>query len=263
MEDNKIFLRIAEDRFNRFLRSGIMDSCDFLTLEEQSIGDRFVKSHVSDGVYYYGGYSDAERRLIIFVPEYMGAYNEKGLCEFFQSNPEDCPIEILRLRLPKQEKTVLGHRDYLGALMGMGIKREKIGDIIVLKDGAQIIIKKEISKYLLENFTGVGRAMLTSEIEPISALDMGEIKMLEIKLNVSSPRLDNVISSVFGVSRRDAVFAISKGIVFVAGREVNKPDYQVKDGEKLVLRGKGKAIYNGVVGTSKKGKSYISVTKYV
>ena len=263
MEDSKIFLRIAEDRFDRFLSSGVLDSGDFLTLEEQSIGDHFVKSHMSDGTYYYGGYGDAERRLIVFIPEYMGVRNEDELHDFFALNPDDCPLEILRLKLPKQEKAILGHRDYLGALMAMGIKREKVGDIIVLKDGAQIIVKKEISKYLLENFTGVGRAMLTSEIEDISALDTGEIEKIELKLNVSSPRLDNVISSVFGVSRKDAVFAISKGIVFVAGREVNKPDYQVKDGEKLVLRGKGKAIYNGVVGTSKKGKSYISVTKYV
>ncbi len=263
MEDNKFFLKIAEDRFDRFIRTGLMDSCDFLTLEEQSAANRFVKSHITDGVYYYGGYADAERRMIVFAPGYMNVKNEQELIGFFSSNSDDCPVVILRLRLPKQERTTLGHRDYLGALMGLGIKREKVGDIIVLKDGAQIIVKKEISKYLLENFKSAGRAALTAEIEDISALDTGEIEKVEIKLNVSSPRLDNIISSAFGVSRKDAVFAISKGMVFVAGREVNKPDYQVKNGEKLVLRGKGKVIYNGVVGTSKKGKSYISVTKYV
>ncbi len=263
MEERNIFLKIAEDRFDRFLSFGMIDSVDFLTLEEQSTCDRFVKSHISDGVCFYGGYADAERRLIVFMPAYTGVRSEDDVNDFFSANPEESPLEILRVRIPKQEKVELGHRDYLGALMGMGIKREKVGDIIVLEDGAQIIIKKEISKYLLENFGSVGRAMLTVELENISMVDSGSIKKIDVRLNVSSPRLDNVISSVFGISRKDAVFAISKGIVFVSGREVNKPDYQIKDGEKLVLRGKGKAIYNGVVGTSKKGKSYISVTKYV
>lgn len=263
MDDSKIFLKIAQDRFERFSASGFIDSGDFLTLEEQSAGDRFVKSHMSDGVYYYGGYRDAERRLIIFIPEYLSIGSETEMYKFFESNPDDCPVEVLRLKIPKQEKAVLGHRDYLGSLMALGIKREKIGDIIVLSDGAQIIVKKEISKYLSENFTSVGRAMITAEIEGISALDAGYIEKVDIKLNVSSVRLDNVISSVFGISRKDAVLAISKGLVFVSGREANKPDYQLKDGEKLVLRGKGKAIYNGIVGTSKKGKSYISVTKYL
>ena len=150
-----------------------------------------------------------------------------------------------------------------GALMGEGIRREKIGDIIVSETGAQIIAAKEMAEYLQQNYRQVGRVSLSAKIAPISALNTAEIKTVTEKFTVSSPRLDNIVSGVFAVSRKDAVEAISRGKVFVNGAEMSKPDYNLKGGEKLVLRGKGKAIYKGECGTSRKGKVYIEVVKYI
>lgn len=263
MDENRLFLKMTEDKYDRFLSNYAIDHGDFLSLEQQSMLMPFLRSHQKDGVFLFGGYEDAERRLTLFLPDYTGVTSEEEITDYFRTVPEDCPLAVLNVKVPPQEKAKLGHRDYLGALMGEGIKREKVGDIIVKPDGAQIIVAKELAEYLKDHYRQVGRATLNTEIVSIFDLDAGEVHKEDLRFNVASPRLDNVVSAVFGLSRKNAVEAINRGLVFVNGVENGKPDYTMKDGEKLVLRGKGKAIYRGVSGTSKKGKSYIEVTKYV
>ena len=165
--------------------------------------------------------------------------------------------------IPPAEKTVPGHRDYLGALMGLGIKRTKVGDIIVGAHGAQIVVAEDMAEYLKDSLTSVGRAIVKVTVSDITGLRPMEIKKEEREYNVSSPRLDNVVSAVFSVSRKSAQEAISRGLVFIDGIQTMKPDQQLKEGQKLVLRGKGKAIYEGTFGKSRKGKDYIRVTKYI
>ncbi|MBR2748491.1 MAG: hypothetical protein IKD97_01210, partial [Firmicutes bacterium] len=129
--------------------------------------------------------------------------------------------------------------------------------------GAQIVILRELADYLKDELTSVGRAAITVEILPITRLDPGEVKKETHSYTVSSSRLDNVVSAVFGLSRKLATEAITKGLVFVDGMEVQKPDYRLAPAQKLVLRHKGKAIFVGETGTSKKGKTYIEVEKYI
>ncbi len=263
MDENKIFLKIIEDRFERFTNSCIIMSSDFLSLEQQSMLAPFLRKHKDEGVFLYGGYEEAERKKVVFMPDYTNVTSEAELEEYFKNNPEDCPIVILNVTASCGERTKLSHRDFLGALMGEGIKREKIGDIIVDEACAQILVTKEMAGYLEQNYRQVGRVSVTAKIEQIFALNTSEIKTKIEKITVASPRLDNMISSIFGFSRRDAAEAISRGKVFINGAEINKTDFVLKGGEKVVLRGKGKDIYNGVVGTSRKGKIYIEVIKYI
>ncbi|MBQ7640513.1 MAG: hypothetical protein IJS91_05950 [Bacteroidales bacterium] len=232
----------------------------------------------SQGAWLYGGYAEAERRIPLFMPDYLGVEREEDIYGYFHTNPDECPLAVLRVAVPRQERVILSHRDYLGALMGCGIKREKIGDIIVStgegpgagsggfaagEAGAQIVILRELADYLKDELTSVGRASVTVEVLPIGDLDPGEVRKEEHSYTVSSGRLDNVVSAVFGLSRKLAVEAIIKGLVFVDGAEIQKPDYRLAEGQKLVLRHKGKAIYLGETGTSRKGKVYIRVEKYV
>lgn len=263
MDENKLYLSMIEDKYDRFIRDYSIDSGDFLALEQQSLAMSFVREHKSEGVYFYGGYEEAERRFVLFLPDYTGVRNQAGIDEYFRQNPSDCPISILEVTIPPQEKVLLGHRDYLGALMGEGIKREKVGDIIVSPNGAQLIVKNELAEYLKENYRQIGRATVTTEIKPITELKLNDVHKEEMEYNVSSPRLDNVVSSVFKLSRKNASSAIERGLVFVNGLEVIKPGYSLKENDKIVLRGRGKAIYVGVTGMSKKGKSYVKVIKYV
>ena len=276
MDDSNLHLKIVEERFQRYLSAYAPDHGDFLTPEEQSALMPFFRRSRSQGAWLYGGYAEAERRIPLFMPDYTGVEREDDLFGYFHTNPEECPLAVLRVTVPRQEKVVLSHRDYLGALMGCGIKREKIGDIIVSAGGtgsgseggdepagAQIVVLRELADYLKDELTSVGRASVTVEVLPIGDLDPGEVRKEEHSYTVPSPRLDNVVSEVFGLSRKLAVEAIARGLVFVDGAEVQKPDYRLTEGQKLVLRHKGKAIYLGETGTSRKGKVYIRVEKYV
>ena len=263
MDSNNLLLKMLEERYDRFLIRNTAENGDFLTPEEQAKVLRFIRARESSGAFLFGGYPDAERKFPVFMPEYTDISSEDGLRDYFLKYPDDCPVSVLQITVPRQEKITLSHRDYLGALMGLGIRREKIGDILVTSTGAQILVMKELAGYLRDSLTSVGRASVITGLVGIDAIDTSLIKTEDLSLNVSSPRLDNVVSAVFSVSRKDACEAISRGLVFTSGYENLKPDYQMKPGEKLVLRGKGKAVYNGVTGQSRKGKSYISVTKYL
>ena len=281
MDENNLFLKNIEEKYERFLDYYTIMNSDFLTMEQQSMLSGFLRAHRNEGVSFYGGYAEAERRQVVFLPDYTGVFEKisslpagesekdrnyedcRVLTEYFEENPESCPLCLLDVVIPPAEHKTLGHRDYLGALMGEGIKREKIGDILVFEKGAQIVVAAELAGYLAENFRQVGSVSVIVKETPISALNSTEIRTFNLKFTVSSTRIDNIVSGVFGISRKDAVSAISHGKVFVSGREISKPDFTLKGGEKIVLRGKGKAIYNGVTGTSKKGKVYIDVEKYI
>jgi len=263
MDENKLFIKIIEEKFQRFRDYCVMDSSDFLALEQQSLLAGFMRTARREGAFFYGGYSEAERRMVVFMPDYTGVTSEEELETWMEANPDDCPLVVLDIRVPAAERGKLTHRDYLGALMGEGIRREKVGDIIGSEGGAPIVVAKEMAEYLAQNYRQVGRVSLSTKTVSISALNTGEIRTVTEKFTVSSPRLDNIVSGVFGISRKDAVEAISRGKVFVGGAEMSKPDYNLKGGEKVVLRGKGKVIYKGECGTSRKGKVYIEVVRYI
>lgn len=281
MDENNLFLKTIHEKYERFLDYYMPMHSDFLSIEQQSMLSGFLRTHMKDGVYLFGGYGDAERQQVVFLPDYSGVpekvnalpqfSNEKEkssaiaqiLLEYFSENSDDCPICLLNVSIPPAEHRKLGHRDYLGALTGEGIRREKIGDIIVGEKGAQIIVAAELGDYLADNFCHAGAVCIT--VKKMSVFDLKCLKseMKSLKFTVSSPRLDNIISGIFDISRKEAVEAINRGKVFINGRETTKPDFTLKGGEKVVLRGKGKAVYNGIRGESKKGKLYVNVDKYV
>ena len=263
MDENKLFLKIIEERYERFQDYYTPMNSDFLAMEQQSMLAGFMKAHRAEGVFLFGGYEDAERKQVLFMPDYTGVDDEKSAFEYFRGNPDECPMVLLDVKIPAAEKGKLTHRDYLGALMGEGIRREKIGDIIVNDNGAQIVAAKELADYLVQNFRQAGRVSLTAKILPILELNQLEIRTKNEKFTISSPIIDNIVSAVFGVSRKDAQEAVSRGKVFVDGVEMTKPDFFLKSGEKVVLRGRGKAVYAGERGTTRKGKVVIEAEIYI
>lgn len=260
--ENKLLLNIIEDRYRKFQKDYAITATDFLDLAQQSAAAGFLKSRGGEGVFLYGGYDGAERKKIVFVPDYIGAADEEALSEVFNSSPELCPLVVLNVKLLAKGKT-LRHSDYLGSLLSLGIKREKTGDILVFDDGAQIVVAEEIAGYLADNYTQAGRTPISVKVWGIDKLKTAEIKVERMKLPLASPRLDNVVSAVFGVSRKSAVEAIGGGLVFVNSIENRKPDFTLKGGEKVVLRGKGKAIFRGTCGYSRKGKVYVEFDRYI
>jgi len=268
MDENKLLLAGLEDKYDRFMQYNFMVTSDFLNLQQQSLASGLVRSWQAAGVkaFFCGGYEDAERRMLVFVPDYLEIDDEAGLIDYFCREPEDCPMVLLDMAYQAKSSAggkVLTHRDYLGSLLGEGIRREKLGDILVREGGAQAVVTREMGDYLQAHYGKAGRVSLNVQVLPIDRIDTGTVRRENVRFTVSSPRLDSIVSGVFRISRGDAQEAISRGMVFVNEAEVTKPDRQLTGGEKLVLRGKGKAIYRGEEGTSKKGKIYVMLEKFL
>jgi RNA-binding protein YlmH len=147
--------------------------------------------------------------------------------------------------------------------MGLGIKREMIGDILVRENGADIVIISEMGEYLLYNYEKAGRTSLKAEVVSIGEIIIPENRFEEKRDTVASLRLDNLVASAFSLSRGKAADAITGGIVFVNGLQSDKPDRQIKEGDKLVLRGKGKVLLKAVGGVTRKDRISIVLHKYI
>lgn len=222
----------------------------FLSPREQEMS-RYLFGE-PEGLVTFGGYENAERRMLIYLPEYLDTESLYGVdspivClhgEFYQN---DCP----------------SHRDFLGALMGCGIARESVGDICVGKGFCDFFVTEEISRYLLDNFTEAGRTKLTLTQIPLRDAQIPEPEVKEIRDTMASLRLDSVISSGFRIGRSLASQYVSAGKVSIDGLPCEKPDKQVSEGMAISVRGLGKIRLYSVGGETKKGRISVVIHRYV
>ncbi len=256
IKEDKILFAHIEDLYDKCVNGYTAGHSGFLDLRQQSlINDRYKYDNL---ICFYGGYEDAERRICIFLPEWIS----QNATEYFSDNEEENPVVWIRAyRQPGTRN--LSHRDYLGSLVGTGIKREKIGDILVRDDGADIAVLRDISDFLLYNYDKAGRTSLKLEVVSSSEIKLPALRFKEITDTVASLRLDSVLSSAFGLSRAKAAEAVRRGIVFVNSAQIVKPDFNVNEGDRLVIRGTGKARLAMIGGSSKKGRTYIRIEKYL
>lgn len=191
-----------------------------------------------------GGFEDAERQMVAFIPEY---------------DEPIFPITAIKISSPMIKS--LSHRDFLGSILGLGIKREKCGDIIIGEKEAFAILSEEIASYVLNSLEKVGRVGVKCEEIPLPEVKVPEKSFKPITGTVSSLRLDSVVTLFSGKGRGKAAEIISGGLVFVNGIAVTKNDFHLKDGDVLSLRGKGKATLS-VGGTSKKDRIFITLNAW-
>lgn len=258
-EKETLFSRALDKKKNADDNSMITNT-NFLSMEERSWLaplERQMSSNIR--TYYYGGYDGAERTVALFIPSFYDI--ETDVFAFVEENEEDNPITVIKLT--KDRFSSLSHRDYLGSLMGLGIKREMLGDIITNDEGCYIFCLKSIAKYICENLVKSGGGTVSCEICGVNSFpavkDNGEI----VFLSVASLRLDNVVAAAFNLSRALAVEAINKGIVYVNSLQIQKIDTLLKAGDKVVLRGRGKIIIQEQTGQSKKGRLHINIKRYI
>lgn len=259
MTEKEIILSRALDKKQSAYDASMITNTNFLSIDERNeiiTIERALSSSVR--TYYFGGYEDAERTVAVFVPAFYEAGED--IAKFFSENESDNPISLIKLT--KDRFSSLSHRDYLGSLMGLGLKREVLGDIIVTEDGCYIFCLKSIAKYICENLSKAGRGAVECKICGINELPKSEENYEEVFLSIASLRLDNIVSASFNLSRTLAVEAINKGIVFVNSVRAVKSDMLVKENDKVVLRGKGKIILSEIIGQNKKGRMHINIKKY-
>lgn len=243
-KDDSILLNQIEDKKRQSEEQYCMTHTAFLDVRQCVLAENEFKytKHI-----LYGGYEDAERRVMVFLPDYVD-----------ELTPSDEPLEILRVSIPKGGKK-LSHRDYLGSILALGIDRNVTGDIVVRDDGADIIILKSMEEFLLSHYDQAGHTHLKTEIVPIEALNLGKTTSKIKNDTVASLRLDNLVGSAFNMARSKAQEAIKGGICFVNGLQVTKPDKELEEGDKLVLRGFGKAKVLKINGKTRKDRLSIEL----
>ena len=259
MNHNDVLLSSISDKINSCVDNTMITSSNFLDSYEQSeVLKKF--SNIKDcKMIIYGGSNDSERGVAVFVPLFFEIDTVDELKTYFNENEDENPISCIKLT--KDRFSSLSHRDYLGALMGLGIERKMIGDINVTDDGAYIFTVRKIAKFILENLNSVGKGTVNAEImNNFSATK--KVSVENISATVSSLRLDNIVSLCFNLSRNKASKAISEGLVFHNSIVCLKSDRKIEEGDKVVYRSKGKIILKEIIGKSKKDRYIINFQKY-
>lgn len=207
---------------------------------------------------FWGGFEGAERVIMLSVPDYIESDDPN---EIFTVYADGCPLSAVRVE--KDKFSDIGHRDYLGAVMGLGLTRESVGDICVQPDGCDIVALPNAAKYIVQNLTGAGRATLKAKLIPLGEVRAPQVNIKETSITVASPRLDAVAGEIFSLSRSAAAQAIASGAVTVNDEQVLKADRRLSPKDKIVLRGKGRAILGEEFTQTKKGRVRIGVKKSV
>ncbi len=215
---------------------------DFLDPREQQIVRMIVgESNLDLKLYASGGSAFAERKRMLIAPFYE------------EVTEENYQIAILEAAYPEKFITLL-HRDVMGAFLSQGVKREKLGDIVVGKGCLQIILANEISQYVMMNLTTVKHAKVKLKEIPLSKLIVQEPNWVETNKTVSSMRLDTILKEIYQISRKDAQEAIEKLQVKVNHKIIQDKKFQLQEGDLLSVRGKGRSKLVQIDGQTRKEK---------
>ena len=262
MNADELLIARLEDKIRQAADNYMMTAGDFLDMHQRKVAEDYCKSRKLPVRYaFYGGYEDAERCMPVFLPDYIERAEDGVPDEITEL------VRAIRVTVPKGGR-VLTHRDYLGSLLALGLDREVTGDILVRQPdeknggGADIIVETGVAEFIEMNYDRAGRANLSVEVLPIGELDMGTQNIVQKHDTVASLRLDNIVSSAFALSRAKAAEAIRRGIVSVNSVEAMKVDQEIGEGDRIVVRGKGKAVLTEAGGRSRKDRIIVTFNIY-
>ncbi len=217
----------------------------FLSLEEAVLSDKIIsKRNVKYS--FFGGYEDAVRVMLGCFPDWA----------------EDIPFPITPITFTYRKTDVLRHRDFLGAILSLGLKRETVGDILIGEGYAVAFVLDEISDFVISQIDKVARVGVTLKKGYELPLPSVE-KLSEFSATVSSSRLDCVVSALCNCSRAAALLNIESGFVSVNSQICEKPTKSVFSGDAVTIRGVGKFIIDSITDKTRKGRIILKYKKYV
>ncbi|OON88258.1 hypothetical protein BXO88_00175 [Oribacterium sp. C9] len=235
-----------------FLSAG--DLAYFHSMMRNKGGSR--QSNIYNGCRYliYGGHSESDRNVLCFLPSYISE------ADFISSEEKNGDIITCLHIEPLNHKFAdkLSHRDFLGALMNMGIERDQIGDILVEESDAFVFVLSDIAEVIASELSRVRHTSVRCDIVSASECYI-EPRFTDISGSVASERVDAIIAMVFHISRGKTQDIIKAENVYVNGRTVIDPGYNLKPDERVSVRGYGKFIFDGMGNVTKKGRSYAHV----
>lgn len=227
---------------------------DFLNSNELSLLYGLQAEFPKETFRTFGGYEYAERQMAMFLPD-----------AFFyeESSPPSYPIALLKIRpVSKKFAEALNHRDFLGALMNLGIERNLLGDIAVKEQVAYVFCCERIAPYICDNLFRVKHTQIQVHRENTAEFHFTP-EFATISGSVASLRLDAVLAMVYKQSRSETAGKITAGFVFVNQKLIQNTSYSLKEQDVVSFRGFGKFLLDSIGGQSRKGRIYISVRKFL
>lgn len=245
---SKRFIELSNVAFHR----GILVFTDFLNLNELNIFYGITKELHTVRYQAFGGYESAERQMIAFIPD--------AFCYDYQSH---YPIAVIKIK-PVNHKfaDTLTHRDFLGAIINLGIDRCKVGDILVKENEAILFCHEKLTDFFVEQLTKVKHTNVSVTVETLGDFTyQPEFKI--IKGSISSTRIDSVIALCCATSRSQAVDYILGKKAFLNGRLIEANSEIIKENDIISIRGVGKFVFTGILSHTKKGKVFVEIKKYI
>ncbi len=254
MEDKEeIILSRLEDLAAKSDKAGVYTFSDFLAPEQVQAALNIQAIRRAPHM-LWGGAHCCERKLFCF-----GSVEDMGY------EPE-FPIAVVRLR-PAQEKFAqqLGHRDFMGAVMNLGVKRQVVGDIFIKDNTAYMFLKEQIAPFVMDNLNKVKNTQIRCGLLEKNAAELEELRPRTERIVCTAPseRLDAVIAAVYKLSRGNSAELIRSGLVQVNHRLSGDAAALLSEGDLVSVRGKGRFLYSGSLGQSKKGRLRIAAEIYV
>lgn len=173
------------------------------------------------------------------------------------------PISVLKIRpLQKKFSEALSHRDYLGAVLNLGIERSKIGDILVQEDSAILFVHQSLEQFIQDELKRIRHTSVMAEPENFEKFSYTP-QIEEKKGTVSSLRLDSLLALAFSSSRTKLVPYIENGKVFVNGKLITSNGYQIKQDDIISVRGLGRFQYKEMLSQTKRGRYLVTIHLYI
>ncbi len=279
----------TEDLYRSCLKNGVAAG-DFLTPAEQAyLESAKDPDFPKQALAFFGGYDDAERRVAVFVSKKAKKSAKNDLSykpvdwdsidwekddwweqptvpepedeEESPITPEEAGIVCLHLTFPKGAD-LPDHRACLGTLMGMGLERKSLGDIVIKEDGVWLFCKSTVAPYLCSSLTKVGKSPVKVQKTDPPKDFLPEHTFEKVELTVSSLRADALMAAITGLSREDAKQAVADGLLRRNHLPFLRPEGLLVEGDLLSVTGKGRYRFTEIMGQTKKGRLRIVLQKY-
>ncbi|HIT01451.1 MAG TPA: RNA-binding protein [Candidatus Enterenecus merdae] len=249
--EERVVLARVLDQLDRSQRRSIPCVTQFLSPAQRAAAEPLLAALGHPSHRFFGGYEGAERTVCVFLPPWL------------EKEDWDADEELAAVEAAFPSGAQLTHRDLLGALMGIGLTREKLGDILMLDGRAQIVALKQAAPILLSQLDQAGRYRLRLRPLPLGQLSPAPAQVRLIHDTVATLRLDAVLACGFSLARGKAAQLVAAGKVSVNHRECAKGDRLVAQGDVLTCRGLGKCVVKTIGGQSRKGRVILELERYV
>ena len=246
--EDRILMSKVIDMFSACENKNIARNTNFLNGHEISVA-LSVASHFNVKHGLFGGYGEAERMIMLCCPDFLEI--------------EQCVVPICVIKIRTKNQRCLSHRDYMGAILNLGIKREKIGDIVVCDDCAYVVCMEDIAEYIASQVEKVGNCGVEMSVSSFENAEIPPKKFKETEASLGSVRLDSVVGAGMGISRSESSSLVEKGLVSVNWEAKTKCDFRPSEGDVVSVRGSGRLLICRIGGTSKKGRTFVTLRKYI